>query len=94
MITVIVHIDIKPEYIYECIVATKIAQEKTLQETGCHLYTINKDKNTFSSIFLVEVYENNDAIEIHKNTQHFIEWRDTVEPYMNKPRSITKYESF
>ena len=58
------------------------------------MFTINKDKNAFNGIILVEVYEDLFSLEIHKNSPTTQAWRDTVEPYMNTARQVTTYESF
>lgn len=40
---------------------------------------------------LVEVYANADAVRAHKETEHYLKWRDSVASMMAEPRSATRY---
>jgi len=40
---------------------------------------------------LVEVYANADAVRAHKETDHYLKWRDSVASMMAEPRSATRY---
>jgi quinol monooxygenase YgiN len=40
---------------------------------------------------LVEIYRDENAAAAHKNTDHYLTWRDTVESMMARPRSATKF---
>ena len=55
-------------------------------------YIIGKtfDATDINNITLIETYENQNAIDHHKTTPHFLEWRNKVEPYMNSPRQVTR----
>jgi len=40
---------------------------------------------------LYEAYESDEAAATHKNTVHYIKWRDTVKDFMVEPRKGVKY---
>lgn len=82
MITLIVSALVKPENLTDFIEETKIAQQATLEEGGCTAYTINKDNEDEDSIILIESYLSEDAINFHKNTPYFLEWRDKIRPFI------------
>ncbi len=91
MITIIVNVEVVPEHIQEFIEATKKSQEATLKEVGCKKYEIlhsfignNPYKNRF---ILIEEYVSEDAINAHKETLHFQEWRNTVNPITQRTSS-------
>lgn len=42
---------------------------------------------------LVEVYKNEDAPAAHKETQHYLDWRDEVADMMAEPRSAIKFRN-
>ena len=99
MITLIVKVDTKPDRTFDFIDATKIARDKTLEEhyayhcKGCSEYSINKSPNNENEVILIETYYNQEAIDFHKTTEHFLTWRKDVEDMMNSPRQVTRYES-
>ena len=40
---------------------------------------------------LYEAYESEERAAAHKNTEHYLTWRKTVEPWMAKPREGVPY---
>lgn len=92
MITLVVKIDVKPDNFFDFVDATRIARDKALAtEPQCHAYTINKDPDNENGVILVEVYENQHAIDLHKTTEHFLEWREAVKDMGE--RKATRYDS-
>ena len=75
MIKIVVEIkpkkDLYDEYLTKC---EKLALE-SLNESGCLEYKIIEDVESFK---LIEVYEDNDALQLHKNKDYFLEWRESV----------------
>ncbi len=83
MITLIVKIDIKPDYYHAFLHETLQARNTVLQtEKGCIAYVVNHDKDNENGVILVEVYEDQDAIDIHKTSEHFLYWRNTTQDYI------------
>lgn len=89
MITIVVNVEVNPDKIQEFIEATKKSQEGTLKEKGCLHYEILQDVATSNKFILIEKYESEDAINFHKETPYFQEWRNTVNP-ITAPRISTK----
>jgi autoinducer 2-degrading protein len=77
-----------PDFLKE----TQFAQYKALKEEGCKAYIIGKayDAENLNQITLVEMYSDEQAIDFHKTTPHFLQWRQNVEEFMNSPRQVTK----
>jgi len=44
-----------------------------------------------SRFVLVEIYRNVEATAQHKETAHYLKWRDAVAPMMAEPRTSVKY---
>ncbi len=42
---------------------------------------------------LYEVYADAAAVDAHKNTAHYIQWRDTVAAWMAEPRQGVKHRA-
>ena len=92
MITLIVKIDVKPEAYHDFVDACRTASERALRtERQCRVFTVNKDTDNENGIVLIEQYDNQEAIDFHKTTEHFLEWREAVKDM--GVRKVTRYES-
>jgi (4S)-4-hydroxy-5-phosphonooxypentane-2,3-dione isomerase len=93
MLIVHVQIQITPE----SIVAFKEASVKnaraSLQEAGILRFDVLQDRSLPTHFVLVEVYRDENAPLLHKQTSHYAEWRDTVAPMMAAPRMSAQYSS-
>ena len=49
-----------------------------------------EDPNQF---FFYEVYRAEEDFKSHHATEHYLQWRDTVTPWMTQPREGIKYNS-
>jgi len=41
---------------------------------------------------LYEMYRSDEAVAIHKETDHYLRWKRTVEPWMARDRQGDKFE--
>lgn len=85
-----VQVDVKPENIQEFISETKKSQEQSLKEDGCIEYIIQQSITDDTKFSLCEIYTSEESIEFHKKTEHFLSWRENVQPMMARPRTSTK----
>lgn len=90
MITIVVNAEVKFEHVQNFIDATKKSQVGTLQEDGCTRYEILQNPVETNKFILIETYKNEDAINIHKETEHFKEWRMVTYEWMLVPRTSSK----
>jgi autoinducer 2-degrading protein len=74
----IVHVYVKPEYIEAFILATKENHENSIRENGNLRFDILQDANDPTKFVLYEAYNTADAVLKHKETAHYLKWRDTV----------------
>jgi len=91
MLIVQVHVHVKKDMTEQFIEATRKNASKSIYEPGIMRFDFiqhEEDKNRF---VLVEVYRDDNAPAKHKETQHYKEWRETVEPMMTEPRKSIKY---
>ena len=65
----------------------------TAQEPGIARFDIIQQQDDPTRFVLVEVYRDADAPARHKETAHYIKWRDTVADMMAEPRSSVKYSN-
>jgi autoinducer 2-degrading protein len=91
MIATCVFIHIKIDSLEEFIKATKINHENSILEPGNLRFDILQQVDDKCKFTFYEVYKNEEAILAHKNTVHYLKWRDTVESSMSEPRKGIKH---
>jgi len=88
---IIVQIIVKSNCIQTFIDATIKSREATMNETGCIQYNIAQNVSDECQFILIEQYTSDEAIEFHRSTPHFLEWRNEVQETMAHPRTGTKH---
>ncbi len=86
MIVTLVHVYVKPDFIGLFIEATRTNHENSVKEPGNLRFDILQDAGVPSKFILYEAYDSEKAAAAHKQTVHYTTWRDTVAPWMEKPR--------
>jgi (4S)-4-hydroxy-5-phosphonooxypentane-2,3-dione isomerase len=93
MLVVQVHIHVKEDYL-EAFKAASIENAKnSMQESGIARFDLLQQLDDPTRFMLVEVYRNEDAPAMHKETNHYAKWRDTVVDMLAEPRYNIKYDS-
>ena len=67
--------------------------QASAKEEGIARFDVIQEKEDPTKFVLVEVYKNEDAPAAHKQTEHYMTWRDTVQDMMAEPRSAIKYKT-
>ncbi|MEX0987406.1 MAG: antibiotic biosynthesis monooxygenase [Bacteroidales bacterium] len=91
MIATIVHVYVKPEHRESFITATVKNHEKSINEPGNLRFDVLQKGDDPNQFALYEAYETEEAAAAHKNTPHYLEWRETVADWMAKPREGVHY---
>jgi quinol monooxygenase YgiN len=63
------------------------------KEEGVARFDIIQQIEDPCKFVLVEVYKNEEAPGLHKETEHYNAWRETVADMMAEPRSNIKYKN-
>ncbi len=92
MFIVHVFIHVTPEFIEEFKAATLANAQDSIKEAGIARFDFLQDEDP-TRFVLVEVYRTKEDAGKHKETPHYMVWRDTVAPMMAEPRSSTKYSN-
>jgi autoinducer 2-degrading protein len=90
MFIVHVFIHVKPDCLDAFKAATLANVQNSIQEPGIARFDFLQDSDP-NRFVLVEVYRTPAAAAAHKDTPHYMVWRDAVEHMMAEPRSSTKY---
>ena len=91
MIVTLVYVQVKSEFVKVFIEATRENHENSVKESGNIRFDILQDANDPAKFVLYEAYTTEQAVAAHKETAHYLKWRDTVAPWMAKPREGVKH---
>jgi (4S)-4-hydroxy-5-phosphonooxypentane-2,3-dione isomerase len=86
MLIVHVHVQVKPDSVAEFIAATLANARASVREPGIARFDVVQQQDDPVQFVLVEVYRTQEATAAHKQTAHYAQWRDAVEPMMAAPR--------
>lgn len=81
-----VTVNVKPEFVSQFEEATADNHRGSIQEPGVVRFDVLRDDRTPGTYLLYEMYRDSQAIQAHKETDHYKRWRDTVAPMMAQPR--------
>lgn len=89
----VVHVSchVKPEFVDAFREATLVNARASVQEPGIAAFDLLADHAVPTHFVLVEIYRTADAPAAHKETAHYLRWRDAVAEMMAEPRSSSKY---
>lgn len=89
----IVHVDVRvnPEHIEAFKQATLENARNSVQEPGIARFDVVQDEADPTRFVLIEVYRSPEAPAQHKETAHYLAWRDSVAEMMAQPRSSRKF---
>jgi (4S)-4-hydroxy-5-phosphonooxypentane-2,3-dione isomerase len=85
-----VHVHVKPEHIDAFREATIANATNSIQEAGVIRFDVIQQAADPSRFILVEVYRSPEGHARHKETAHYLVWRDTVADMMAEPRAALK----
>ena len=93
MFIVHVHVNVRPERVDDFIAATRINAASSVQEAGVLRFDVIQEENNPTQFVLIEIYREQEASNLHKNTQHYKIWRNSVNDMMAEPRRSARYKS-
>lgn len=91
MYVTLVHVHVNPEHIDKFIEATRLNHEASIKEKGNRRFDILQDANEPGKFVLYEAYATAQDAAAHKDTLHYVMWRERVAMMMAKPREGVKY---
>ncbi len=91
MVVTAVMIQVKPDFIGKFLATTVKNHEASVQESGNLRFDVLQNTDDPSRFMLYEAYETEEAAAAHKRTPHYLEWKKTVEDWMQKPREGVPY---
>jgi autoinducer 2-degrading protein len=92
MVVYSVSVLVKIGYEDNFIKASKVNHLETLKEMGNLRFDILQSEEDPCLFTLYEVYRSDEAVNAHKQTKHYKEWRDAVAPWMARGRQGKKFK--
>lgn len=93
MVITHVHVHVMPDRIEEFKKATLENAENSLKEPGVARFDFLQQKDDPARFVLVEIYRTAADPGRHKETAHYLKWRDAVAGMMAEPRRGVSYEA-
>jgi autoinducer 2-degrading protein len=87
----LVHVRVKPGHIDDFIAATRLNHEASIKESGNFRFDVLQSPDSPNQFILYESYVSPEAVVAHKQTAHYLAWRDTVSEWMAEPRQGIGY---
>jgi autoinducer 2-degrading protein len=87
----LVHVRVKPEHIDDFIAATRLNHEASVRETGNRRFDVLQSPENPGQFILYEAYASAEDAAAHKETAHYLAWRDMVADWMEEPRQGALY---
>ena len=87
----IVHVHVKQEHIVEFVAATRLNHEASVQEAGNRRFDVLQSTTEPTRFVLYEAYASEADAAAHKQTPHYLRWRETVPDWMAEPREGVPY---
>jgi len=91
MYIVHVFITVKENMVNDFTAATLNNVKNSIEEEGVARFDFIKQTDSHNKFILVEVYKNESAATLHKETEHYKLWRNNVETMMEQPRTSVKF---
>jgi autoinducer 2-degrading protein len=87
----LVHVRVKPEHIDDFIAATRLNHQASMLETGNRRFDVLQSPENPGQFILYEAYATAEDAAAHKETAHYLAWRDMVADWMAEPRQGIRY---
>jgi autoinducer 2-degrading protein len=91
MYVTLVYVSVDPEKIDDFIEATRVNHEHSIKEPGNMRFDVLQSPDDPAKFVLYEAYQSRDDATAHKDTQHYLTWRETVADWMVEPRQGITY---
>ncbi len=92
MIVTCVYVHVKTEAVEKFIEATTANHFESIKEPGNLRFDFSQQTDEPDRFLIYEAYESEEANADHKNTPHYLKWRDTVQEMMAEPRKGIRYQ--
>ncbi|MDC7228642.1 MAG: antibiotic biosynthesis monooxygenase [Spirochaetales bacterium] len=86
MIAYCVEVYVKNGFEQNFIEASEDNHKGTIKEPGNIRWDLSRSSDTEGLFLIYEIYKDIDSVKAHKETPHYLKWRESVAPWMEKSR--------
>lgn len=87
----LVHVQVRPEHLDDFIEATRHNHECSIREPGNLRFDVLRSVDDPAAFILYEAYRSAEDAGAHKQTAHYLAWREAVNHWMAEPRQGVAY---
>jgi autoinducer 2-degrading protein len=87
----LVEVHVKREHVEDFIGATRVNHEASIREPGNLRFDILQSDDDPARFVLYEAYRSAADASAHKETAHYLTWRERVAAWMAEPRRGVRY---
>jgi len=91
MIVTCIHVKVKPENLQDFIDAMVGNHKGSVMEPGNIRFDVLQQADDPCRFMIYEVFESEEAVKMHKETSHYLRWRERVKDYMAEDRHGVRY---
>jgi len=91
MLVTLVYVHVKAEFVDAFIEATKDNASNSIQEPGIARFDFIQQNDDPTRFVLIEAYKDAEAPARHKETAHYLRWREAVADMMAEPRQAVHH---
>lgn len=88
----LVYVKVKPEFVDDFINMTRANAKGSVQEPGNLRFDVLQSPEDPCQFVLYEAYKSEADAKAHKNTPHYLAWREAVADWMAEPRRGVVYK--
>lgn len=88
-----VHVHVLAEHLDAFVAATLDNAHHSVREPGVIRFDVLRHTDDPTRFSLIEIYRDAEAPLAHKQTAHYLRWRDAVASMMASPRTSVRYDS-
>ena len=82
----LVHVRVDPDHLDEFLAASRTNQAASAREPGALRFDLLRSPDDPARFLIYEVYRTPEDAAAHKETPHYLAWRDAVAGWMAEPR--------
>jgi len=91
-IFVITHVDIDPQFVGQALPALDTFVSDSASDPGVQTFALLSQAGTTNHFQLIEVFANQQAFDAHVSTQHTLDFRNDIQPFIGAPYDERLYQ--
>jgi autoinducer 2-degrading protein len=88
----LVSVHVVPDHVDDFLDAIRANHEASIREPGCLRFDVLRSPEDPAHFLLYEAYADAASAAAHKDTPHYLEFRDLVAPWMAEPRVGVRWD--